>query len=357
MSSTRAELERAYRLIKEDQIREAEEIIRPVLADDPENVHAWWLLAYAVTDPAEIREALTNVLMLDPSYSNAPKAREMLERLDEQYPEEEVDVFALAVGDTLDDADPFADDPFADVFSQPDELIVDEEPFADFEDLKEADDLFEFAPEDEVSARDAQQELEALFDDQQEYSIDDVTQAEREERAARPRRGRRLLAFVLFTALVAVIAVVVMLALISGDDSAEEDPGPLQIVEPQPDAVQAAKTAAESELAAANVGSEGRVVVAESNLGDTLFVEFCGQPDPSLSQKIMDGMQIAVRQAPAVANDLAAVGVSINLCEGGTRDTLYRAFVSVATARQYAEGGFGSGDSGLAGFQAVWQMP
>jgi len=357
MSSTRAELERAYRFIKDDQIREAEEIIRPVLADDPENVHAWWLLAYAVTDPIEIREALTNVITLDPNYSNAPKAREMLDRLDEQYPEEDVDVFALAVGDTIDDADPFSDDPFADVFSQSDELLVEEEPFADFEDLKEADDLFEFAPEDETLARDAQQEFEALFDTEPEFSVEDEVQAEHEEKAGRPRRGRRLLAFVLFTALVAVIAVVVMLVLISGGDSAKKDPGPLQVVETQPDAVQAAKAAAESELAAANLGSDGRAIVAESSLGDTLFVEFCSQPDPSLSQKIVGGMEIAARQAAAVENDLAAVGVSINLCEGETRDTLYRAFVSVASASQYANGGFGSGENGLAGFQAVWQMP
>ncbi len=353
-SSTRAELERAYRLIKRDRIGEAEEIIRPILADDPENVHAWWLLAYAITDPTEIHEALTNVITLDPDYSNAPKAREMLEKLEEQYPEE--DVFSMALADEETGGIPFSEDPFADFFPESGEGVIEDEPFADFEDLKEADALFEFEPEDESSARDAHEEFEALFGEH-ELSMEEEVQAEQEEQGGRSRRGRRLFGLVLVVALIAIIAVVVIVFGLNTGESTKKDPGPLQAVDLQSDAVQAAEAAAESELAAANLGSDGRVVVAASSLGDTLFVEFCAQPDPSLSQKIMDGMAIAARQAPAVANELAAVGVSVELCSGESRDTLYRAFVSVAAASRYDSGGFGGGDSGLAGFQAAWHTP
>ncbi|HVO70790.1 MAG TPA: tetratricopeptide repeat protein, partial [Aggregatilineaceae bacterium] len=88
MSGTQDELKRAYNFIKHDQTDEAQAVLRPILAQEPENVHAWWLLAHALTDPGEIRDALTKVITLDPNYPNAPKARELLAQLDQHYPEE-----------------------------------------------------------------------------------------------------------------------------------------------------------------------------------------------------------------------------------------------------------------------------
>ena len=55
MSESRKELERAFKLIKRDETEEAQQIIRPILDREPENVDAWWLLAYAVTEPREVR--------------------------------------------------------------------------------------------------------------------------------------------------------------------------------------------------------------------------------------------------------------------------------------------------------------
>jgi hypothetical protein len=80
------DLQRAYQLIKENKPEEAEALLIPGLLADPENVDAWWLMAYAVEDPNEVREALNKVLELDPLYSQAPKAREMLAQLDAQRP-------------------------------------------------------------------------------------------------------------------------------------------------------------------------------------------------------------------------------------------------------------------------------
>ncbi len=66
MDDTREQLRRAYRYIRHDRTQEAQQILRPLLEREPDNVHAWWLLAHAVTDPEEIRYALTRVLTLDP---------------------------------------------------------------------------------------------------------------------------------------------------------------------------------------------------------------------------------------------------------------------------------------------------
>ncbi len=84
--SSRKELERAFKLIKRDQTDEALSILRPIVVEEPDNVHAWWLLAYAETEPRTVREALVKVLSLDPDYANAPKAREMLEKLNDEFP-------------------------------------------------------------------------------------------------------------------------------------------------------------------------------------------------------------------------------------------------------------------------------
>ncbi len=82
MTTTRELLKEAYRLIRRDQPELARDILRPILEDEPENAHAWWLLAYSVDDPHEVREALTKVLEIDPGYTNADKAREMLAALE-----------------------------------------------------------------------------------------------------------------------------------------------------------------------------------------------------------------------------------------------------------------------------------
>lgn len=88
MSSIRDDLEFAYKLIKRDKTQDALDLLRPIVTVEPRNIHAWWLLAYAATEPREVREALLQVLRLDPNYPNAPKAREMLLQLNREYPPE-----------------------------------------------------------------------------------------------------------------------------------------------------------------------------------------------------------------------------------------------------------------------------
>ncbi len=78
--TVRSQLEAAYRLIQDERLDEANKILHPILAKDRNNADAWWLLANAVTEPDDAREALDNVLRLDPKHT---QARDLLAKLDE----------------------------------------------------------------------------------------------------------------------------------------------------------------------------------------------------------------------------------------------------------------------------------
>jgi hypothetical protein len=68
----------AYNWIKEGKKAEAEALLIRILGNDERNADAWWLLANALTDPAEQAEALDQLLELRP---NDEKAQKMLSRL------------------------------------------------------------------------------------------------------------------------------------------------------------------------------------------------------------------------------------------------------------------------------------
>ncbi len=75
---TREQLRRAYDHIKGGRKISAMQILRPLLAADPANADAWWLMANAVDDPAEQQGALEKVIALRPDH---PQARERLAAL------------------------------------------------------------------------------------------------------------------------------------------------------------------------------------------------------------------------------------------------------------------------------------
>jgi hypothetical protein len=75
---TRAQLQQVYQLIKNGEKEEAISVLRPLLTVDPNNADGWWLMANAVSDPAEQRSALEKVLLLRPDHA---QARERLQEL------------------------------------------------------------------------------------------------------------------------------------------------------------------------------------------------------------------------------------------------------------------------------------
>jgi hypothetical protein len=73
-------LSQAYGFIEADQLDDAVKLLKPILAENPNNPDAWWLYAHAVENVDDARASLQTVLNLDPNY---PEARRLLDMLDE----------------------------------------------------------------------------------------------------------------------------------------------------------------------------------------------------------------------------------------------------------------------------------
>lgn len=372
MSDSRKLLERAFKLIKQDKTDEALDIIRPIVAVEPQNVHAWWLLAYAETEPYEVREALVQVLRLDPNYKNAPKAREMLERLNQEYPPEpdelarfpelrtagttEDDLFgeqAFTLS-TFDEENPFGEP--QEVFESIDYSESDrEDPFQNLrEDIFRSEEEASLPPEREEAYRTPPEEVEeikfALSELDEPLSDEELAAAEEHVGRRRGRMGRLSRIFILLVAVILGAAVIAAaLSLRAGDDTADLDR--LDALETSSDEAAKIQAATTNELRTANLGSDSRAVLAKSDLGDTLFIELCGQPNPDLPRLIAQGMEIAAQKAGSLQADVEAVGVSIDSCKADDqRDTLYRAVVSVGDAVRYA-----NGELNWSAFQSLWE--
>ena len=78
-------LAQAHAYIEAGNLEDAENLIRSLLEQEPDNTDAWWLLAHSVRDSDAARDALFQVLRLDP---NDQQARSLLSALDERFPEE-----------------------------------------------------------------------------------------------------------------------------------------------------------------------------------------------------------------------------------------------------------------------------
>lgn len=81
--SNSAVLQRAYELIEAGQAAEARSLIESVLDSEQTNPDAWWIYAHAVDEPVRARQALDQVLDLDPQY---PGASQLSDELEAQYP-------------------------------------------------------------------------------------------------------------------------------------------------------------------------------------------------------------------------------------------------------------------------------
>ncbi|MCC6801106.1 MAG: hypothetical protein IT325_13405 [Anaerolineae bacterium] len=382
--STYEELRQAYTLIKQEQIDEALALLRPIVVNEPENVDAWWLLANAAIEPDEAREALIQVLRLDPDYANAPKAGEMLDKLNEHFPPvpdeldhfpelrpaavplpEEEELFGIELGDSFPEtaasAQPFVeeafDDPFAlgsfDAIDLDEELFeMGEDPFAELDEDPFALDAAEapVAPERREPVR------FVTFGDEPQ-PLDAEAHAAAEERAARQRgRGGRILGALVGLLLVAVMVVALVWVLLPVLEPKVKDLAALSAVDLDGNGAAAVQAATEQLQVAALPAEVGtpQVVLANSALGPTLFVQACARPTPTLPQLIEQMMQLAAQQAASLQGQEAirAVGVNITRCGSDPADTLYRAAVPIGEAANYV--GLQPGDPRWPEFQSRW---
>lgn len=384
--STHEELRRAYTLIKQEQIDEALAILRPIVLNEPENVDAWWLLANAAIEPAEARESLIQVLRLDPDYANAPKAREMLDRLNEQFPPvpdelerfpelrpiiEEVpepveeELFGLEsdapFGEPVAGAQPFTEEMFDDPFSPGslDAIDLDEELFEMEEDPFAGLDEDPFA----LDATEAPVVVErpgperVIFEEPDE-PLDREARAAAEERAAqRSGRGGRILGTLVGLLLVAAVAVGLIYLLLPAFEEEAEDLAGLSaadLSDEQAAVVQAASVQVQTAALPGGAASP-QIVLADSSLGRTLFVEVCARPSPALPQLVESMMRLAANQAATwqAADAPDAFGVNITRCDSAPTDTLYRAAAPIDEAPAYAE--LLPGDPRWSELQSRWE--
>lgn len=100
--ATSRALEQAFENIEAGRPDDAIPLLEPIVADDPDNLDAWWMLVHALSDPQAARRALNNVLRLDPDY---PGAAALLDTLNEKYPAPRIrPVEAVSVPETMPEA-------------------------------------------------------------------------------------------------------------------------------------------------------------------------------------------------------------------------------------------------------------
>lgn len=71
MSDQSQQMQQALDLIKNGQRDEARALLEPIVRANPDDANAWWLMAMAVSTPADMQNALRNVVRINPSYPNA----------------------------------------------------------------------------------------------------------------------------------------------------------------------------------------------------------------------------------------------------------------------------------------------
>ena len=73
-STSAALLQQAYELIENDELEQAQELLAPLVEEDANSAHLWWVYTHALRDTGIGQAALERVLALDPEY---PGAREL----------------------------------------------------------------------------------------------------------------------------------------------------------------------------------------------------------------------------------------------------------------------------------------
>lgn len=92
MADIQSTIQEAYSLIRSGKKHAAVDLLLPILRDDKDNLNAWWVLANALDDREEIRQALEQVIRLDPDHI---PANNRLAKMDEEDGFNGYDEFAL----------------------------------------------------------------------------------------------------------------------------------------------------------------------------------------------------------------------------------------------------------------------
>lgn len=322
--ATEQALARAFQLIEEDRLSEAETLLEQILKDEPYNADAWWVYAHAVQDPKSARTALQRVHEINPEY---PGATELLDSLEQQYPQLQSDTIPTELKrvtppPTLPDLPEETDDSIS------------------FDD--------EFGPYEEVS---------------EPITADYATTHEEPE--------RRNLLWVLLPILIVVAIIAIVLLLLR--PAAEEDATPTTIAVTTPTssaeqvrlptsqvATEAVATseiqtvsgeieqAIENALADFGLGDDD-ISKMNTALGNTLLVSICTSTDIQERSESLNRAMFALSEVgSAVEGDVEALGIRLVNC---TTDHVF----SVVAAPLDQALSFIEGHTDEKAYQAGWQ--
>lgn len=344
MSDTRQQLAKAFDLIRQDQLDAAMTLLRPITEAQPENADAWWLLANASSEPRDARRALVNVLKLNPSY---PKARALLDKLNELYPPRDDELMMMMEIEDIDA--PLPGDEESDGFDDSN-IKID----------SGIDDLFE---EEKVVAKAARP-----ADD---FGTDDDPFAELLEQDGGSGAGGSssvLRIILLALVLCVVLAIAAVLLLGGGDDddepvadggdtpSAVDGMGQVAAADINPDnatLLEDVRVALQND-AQAQIGEGAEAVFVRDAAGVNAVIETCAQPGPGVRNVVLDAMSLLasrVGNTSAIHGDLAGVQVRVVDCDRPD-DLLFGATAPLSAAIDFALDG---SEAALNRYRTSWQ--
>ncbi len=351
----RKDLEKAYELIQRERLEEALVILKPITQSNPENADAWWLVANAASEPRDARRALVNVLKLKPNY---PKARDLLDRLNEMYPPRDDELLMMLEIEDVEHELP----------SGP----LDDTSFDLEEESSDIDSLFTSIEEDEGfepvrSVRETEEDPFAIAEDdfvtaeEEDPFASLLSEETPRQRAAARSGGRRLLGVVVLVALIVLLVVLLFVVLGGGDDEATEDvdvpadPGELVAADAaafsadKADELESVRAATEQDAKAA-VDPSAEAVYVQVDNGLALMVKVCATPGPNVPRLVQNAFRVVAQRStiPTLSTELTMVGVSVQDCTN--QDVLYRAMAASADAAAFT-----NQSTDYATFQKSWQ--
>jgi len=351
-ASNDQKLEQAYRLIQDERLEEAVAILRPVVAAEPDNADAWWLMANAVSDPEEAREALQRVLAANP---NHVEARSLLDRLNELYPPlPEAAYSSFEFGESTDFDNLFGDTDAQTTVpppSTPPEMpaIQREEPrigrlSTETEGTTPALNLDDLFGEGEPSLA-GDEELPS-FEGEPDFLSGAV-----EERPRRRSSRRTLLAL---TVVLVIIGVLVVILILGQQPPADQVALEVQVtMVPNPTVSDTVQVVLDSAQSAANaqthlLGGPATARLEERGFGATLVIRVCRPAGTDLPRAMVFAMETAARFGVAAQDEIAAVGADLVNCD--RQDVLMSAAAPMDRVVAFANGSLSADD-----FRASWQ--
>lgn len=341
-----ADLQRAYELIETDSLSDARTILEQIVASDRNNADAWWMLAHAVDNPDEARNALNNVLRIDSAY---PGAQTLFNTLQAATPGK-IAAATPSAGIARLPAAPApaatSDDDFDFDFDDEDDLGV--------MDLSDEDD-FDFELDDEediVIQKTGSVEDDFDLDDDFGDEFDDDEEDEDEEDDERSPGRRIILAAI---ALLALLAVIVVIFVVNPFKPASTTPPPTlptqqvgEVATNTPDIAPTTDVGTTTSIEPAvlqnfyNALSTTQVVadsgsVETTSAGNTLAFTICVESLRTLPSIIPDAIRAIASQSPGVADQVDAVGARFVNCTNNNTPLRF-VVVSMVDALDFANG-------------------